>query len=180
MMNFKLRLLPLILSILISSIVLFGGWFVYHSMALKNPLSQIVADLEHVEQAEVAFLNEEVIVELQLSQEASLREITHAIKSEGASIIKDRELKIEVTNSSSSELDFWWSTVLFDVAQAMETKRYGDIPKTLEHLKGNLPGLELSAEMDETNVYIHLVHQNQNKFIVLPRTPVQLGVWPNE
>lgn len=181
-MKFQLRLLPLVLSIAISSVVLFGGWFAYQSMALKSPLSNIILDIEGVQKAETTFQGDQVIAQLTLSPDASIRNIIRSIQSEGSSIIGKRELKVEILNSSSPELDQWWSNALFDVAQAMETKRYGDIPKTLEHLKetGELSEIEVSAEMDETNVYIRLVHHDQSKFIILPRIPVQLGVWSGE
>ena len=39
----KLRLLPVVLSVIISAGVLFGGWFAYTSFAMENPLSDIIS-----------------------------------------------------------------------------------------------------------------------------------------
>lgn len=179
-MKFKLRLLPLVVITTITSVVLFGGWFAYHSVALKSPLASILSEIEGVESAEASIQRTQVVIKLTLANDASLREILANIKSEGSSIIGSRELILDVINPSSSELDQWWSTVLFDVAEAMETKNYSNIPQDLDQKKGQLEHLSVSTEMDDVNVYIRLVHKDQSKFIILPRIPVQLGVWDNE
>src|SRR5690554_2145631 len=127
-MNLKIRPIPLIVSIVISSVVLFGGWFIYHSMALKNPLSDIVLNLDGVEQAEMEVEKDRVVIEFNLSADASLREIMQKIRTEGSSVIDQRILQVHVNNPPSKALDQWWSTALFDVAQAMETKQYSQIP----------------------------------------------------
>jgi len=180
MMNFKIRLMPLLISIIVSSVLIFGGWFVYSSMALKNPLSKIVMEVEGVVSADTQLLRDRVVIEFTLLPGASLREIISEIKTEAHSIIDQRVLDIKVMNSSSDELEQWWSIALFDIAQAMETKHYGDIPKALEARLDQLFGLQIHSEMDHSYVYIRLTHGENSKFIMLPRTPVQLGVWSNE
>lgn len=183
-MKLKLRPLPLIISIVASSVLLFGGWFVYNSMALNNPLATIVNEINGVNSAETQVLRNEVIVELTLDKEASLREVIHELKAEGSSIVGQRELRVSVVDHASPELESWWSSVLFDIAEAMEHKQYSQIPTTLEAHKGNLTGhltgLQFTTEMDETYVYIKLVHGEHSKFIMLPRTPNMMGVWSND
>lgn len=179
-MNFKIRFIPIVISIAVSSLVLFGGWFVYNSVALKSPMSDLLNDIQGIEQAEAEFHRDKILIELSLLPDASLREIMHEIHLQGSSIIEERNLEVKVMNSSSPELDKWWSSALFDVAQAMETQQYSNIPVRLEALSGTLSNLQMDAEMDQSFVYIRLVHGDDSKFIMLPRTPVQLGVWSDE
>lgn len=176
----KIRFFPLLLSLSISFIVIFGGWFVYQSAALKNPLSNTLSEIEGITHYEADLQRNQAHIELTLSSDANLREIMHKINDSTASIIDNRELHIKIVNASSDELDRWWSNVLFDVAQAMESRVYGDIPHVLEQAKAQLTGLEYVTEMDEQYVYIQLQHEEYSKFIMLPRTPVQLGVWSND
>lgn len=179
-MKLKLRPMPLIISIVASSVLLFGGWFVYNSMALNNPLATVVNEIDGVNSAETQVLRNAAIVELTLDEEASLREVIHALKTEGSSIIGQRELNVSVLDNTSPELERWWSSVLFDIAEAMEHKQYSQIPATLEAHKGELQGLDYTTEMDETHVYIKLIHGEYSKFIMLPRTPNMMGVWNND
>jgi hypothetical protein len=62
----------------------------------------------------------------------------------------------------------------------METRQYSDIPKSLEQLAGGSDGLRVSSEIDTDYVYVHLTDGTHHKYIVLPRTPIQLGVWDND
>lgn len=176
----KLRLLPVAISVVVSSVVLFGGWFGYHSYAMENPLMNIVQGVPGVKNAQMDLKTDEVDISLNIDSGASLRQIYDSIQKQGVSIIGKREVKLNVTNASSEELDRWWSSALFDVAQAMETKQYASIPKVLEQHKSAMPGLKVTTEMDDNYVYVQLVDGDKSKFVMLPRTAPKIGVWPNE
>lgn len=180
MMSFNIRPMPLVLSLIITSVLLFGGWFAYNSLALQKPFDQILSELPGVELAESRVLRDEVIIEMRLTQEANLREIMQQIKSEGEFVINGRDLQVKITNDSSQALDRWWSMAMFDIAQAMEAKQYSMIPKTLADRQEQLAGLQVNTEMDDTYVYIQLTHEQDSKFIMLPRIAQQLEVWQHE
>ncbi|OAS14118.1 hypothetical protein A8708_11665 [Paenibacillus oryzisoli] len=175
----KLRVLPVIMSVIISAGVLFGGWFAYTSFAMENPLSHIIDTAPGVTNSTMKLSSNQVDIELALKPEANLREVVRLIKDEGGSIIGKRTMNITVKNQSSDKLDQWWSKALFEVAQAMETKHYADIPTTLEKYANGVPTMNVDSEMDEHYVYIRLTDGNATKFIMLPRVS-QIGVWPNE
>lgn len=176
----KLRLIPIVVSLLASSVVLFGGWFLYDSMAMESPLAKIVRGLPGVEQADVSVGTGAVTVDVALKPDASLREIYKSIVEQGASIIHKRDIELRVKDTSSPELDRWWSTALFEVAQAMESKQYAAIPAALEAKKGSYSGLEVHTEIDDKYVYVHLTDGKHDKFVMLPRKAQTMGVWPNE
>jgi hypothetical protein len=172
----KLRLLPVFLTALIASAVLFGGWFGYRSLAMETPLSSHVNQIQGVTHSNTSITSNQVTINLTLGKDANLRQIVQQIEQDNASVIGNRSLQITVNNTSSPELEAWWSRVLFDVAQAMETKAYGDIPKALQAQMPKLPGLSATSEMDDHNVYIQLKLGDLRKDIILPRQPTQLGV----
>lgn len=176
----KLRLLPILLTVACSSVLLFGGWFVYRSYAMETPLTQIVSEAPGVENVTMDLTNESVHINLKLNEQANLRELYQKLEQEGAGIIGKRNLDVKITNESSPELEKWWSVVLFDIAQAMETRQYAQIPQTLADKAASLPGLKTESEMDAKNVYIELTYNGKSKFIILPRVSAKIGVWPNE
>ncbi|PYI54870.1 hypothetical protein [Paenibacillus flagellatus] len=147
---------------------------------MENPLSRIVAEQPGIEQSQVSIGGDAVTVELTPKPDANIREIYKSIVDQGGSIIGDRDVELIVRDSSTPELDRWWSNALFEVAEAMESKRYAAIPAALEAKKGTYPGLSVSTEMDDTYVYVHLTDGQHDKFLQLPRKPRQMGVWPNE
>jgi copper chaperone CopZ len=176
----KLRLLPVLISIVATSAVLFGGWFAYHSVAMETPLSETIHNIPGVEEVKMNIETDKVTLELTLASDARLHEVMAEIRENGKAIIKDRSIDLKVTNRSSADLDQWWSFMMFDIAEAMENRRYSHIPETLFARQSELSGLKIDTAMDEENVYIRLIHDDHSKFIVLPRTPAQLGVWPHE
>lgn len=176
----KLRLLPIITSVIVSSVVLFGGWFLYDSLAMENPLSKIVQEQPGIAQSQINIGGNKVTVELTPKPDANLREIYKSITEKGSSIIGNRDVELVVKDSSTPELDRWWSDALFDVAGAMENKQYAAIPAALNAKKASYPGLEVSTEMDDKNVYVHLTDGTHDKFMILPRIAPKMGVWPNE
>lgn len=176
----KLRLWPIAASVIVSSVVLFGGWFLYDSLAMEDPLSRIVQQQPGIEHSKIDIGSRTVTIELTPAPDANLREIYKSISEQGSSIIGDRNVNLVVSDTSSSELDRWWSSALFDVAEAMESKHYAAIPTALEAKKTSYPGLAVSTEMDDRYVYVHMTDGAHDKFELLPRQSSMIGVWPNE
>ncbi len=177
----KLRLLPVVITIVLSSGVLFGGWFAYQSLAMEDPFLEKVAAVEGIAGEPVVELQrDQAVVRAALQPGASLRETYRAIVEAGASSLGDRKIVVEVSGDSSEALENWWSEALFDVAQAMETKQYSLIPQRLRERAQTNGSMQVRTEMDDTNVYITLTDGTSSKHIILPRQASTMGVWPNE
>ncbi len=176
----KLRLLPVVISVLVCSGLLFGGWFVYRSVALDSPLSDVVHRIQGVEQARLHIDRDQVQLDLKLDNHADLRKIVDQIHSEGAAVIGSRKLQLKVEGNPSEALDQWWSRSLFEVAEAMETRQYAKIPEALHRMESSYSGLRAETEMDDENVYIRLTEGEHSKFVILPRQPAMMGMWSHE
>lgn len=176
----KISVIPVIITAAISVAVLFGGWAIYNQVAVAAPIEEAIADVPGiVNSAKPKMTNEQVTIDVTLSQDANLREIYHSIILNGKDVIGNRELKLDVRNESNKVLDDYWYQALFEVAEAMENKSYSDIPQALDAAAKENPAIQATTEMDENNVYITLRSDDAVKFIVLPRTPAQMGVWEN-
>lgn len=174
----KLRLAPILLSVAVTSLVLFGGWFVYNSLAMKDPVIQAIEQFPGVEEASVDIQRDQVNVELTLTKEADLAAIVAGLRRDAAGVIGGRELQLHLHDQSNEGLNAWWSQRLFEIAEAMESRRYGDIPRILEDHK--LADMNITASIDEDYVYVKLVQGDYVKFILLDRMPPMLGVWSGE
>lgn len=178
-MMFKSKIIPIVITACISAVLLFGGWNLYRGFAVEKPLEQLARDLPGVEAAHPVVGQSQITLELALAADANLREIYQVIKEEGKKAIGAKELQLQVNGSGNEQLNQIWSTVLFQVAEAMETRQYSQIPAALSELSAAHEGLSASTEMDESNVYITLRIGEDAKFVVLPRQPAKLGVWAN-
>jgi hypothetical protein len=175
-----LRPIPVVATILISSALLFGGWFLYQNTMVKSPIEDAIQDIPAIISSDIQIDRNSLHLDLQLSNDAKLRPVYEEITEMSKSLAGNRTVTIDLDSQSSDRLDDWWSEALFNVAQAMETRQYSDIPKSLEQLAGGSDGLRVSSEIDTDYVYVHLTDGTHHKYIVLPRTPIQLGVWDND
>lgn len=175
----KLNPVVIILSSVVAVIVLFGGWFTYNKFAVESPLAELINEQPSVEKATIELTDSELAVNLEVNSDINIREVMNVIYTEGKSMLGNRDVNLNVNEQSSPELDAWWSTVLFDVAEAMELKEYSRIPEALNDKAAALDGLQVTTDIDEHNVYIKLIHKDAMKIVMLPRTPSQMGVPTN-
>lgn len=178
----KIRLIPTVITVVLSASLLVGGWFIYQNVATVNPLERIVAEVPGVIGGKPVISNDTVTMDLTLDKDANIRNIYDTIAGEGKSVIGSRELKLSIQPAASEDqqkLNDVWSSVLFDVAQAMDHRNYSDIPGAMKQVEKKFTGVKATSEMDEENVYITLRDGDSAKYIILPRTPDQMGAWPN-
>ncbi|AIQ64596.1 hypothetical protein PSTEL_17305 [Paenibacillus stellifer] len=175
----KLRLMPVLLTAVLTAAVLFGGWFLYREFAVQEPLEKIVSSYKGVNASQVSINRSEVNLKLDLQPGTKLRELVQYIETEGKTIIGSRTVKLDVTQHSNQTLDDYWNKALFSVAEAMESGKYTLIPETLNDLSKEFTGVQATTEIDDNNVYVSLSDGKESKFIILPRQAEKLGVWNN-
>jgi hypothetical protein len=178
----KLRLVPVLITSLLSATLLFGGFFLYRQFALQEPLQKIVSGYEGVNTSHISINRDEVTLKLELQPGTNLRDLVSYVSKEGKSVIEGRKLKLDVEQNSSELLDNYWDKALFSVAEAMESRKYTLIPAELDRLKEqntDYKDVIATTEIDDTNVYVSLSNGKESKFIILPRKPATLGVWNN-
>lgn len=175
-----MRLAPIALTALVSAAVLFGGWFGYQHFFVKQPLDEQAASVPGVREADVFIGRGEVRIILQLEPDVDLRDVYTTVRKIGESAAGSRDVRIEIAQSASKSLEDLWSKALFDVAEAMEHRRYGDIPARLDELAADLQGVTVTTEMDDANVYVMLSDGSSSKYVVLPRVPAVMEAWTDD
>jgi len=175
----KIKILPITITAALTAAILFGGWFAYRHYGIEQPLDKVAVSIPGVEAADIQMTGAQVKISVELDQSADLGEVYRRIKQEGASEIGSRQLELKVTARGSELLDKAWSYSLFDVAEAMENRQYSNIRGAMAELSQQFPGVTATTDIDENNVYVSLKDGDAAKFVVLPRQPATLGVWPN-
>lgn len=175
----KLRILPITITAALSAALLFGGWFAYRHYGVEQPLDKITNAIPGVKSSEVVMTNSHVLVKVELKPDANLSEVYRSVEREGAGVIGNKQLEIDPVEMESPRLEKAWSYALFDVAEAMENRKYSGVRDAMSKLTEKFPGVTVSTEMDEVNVYISLRDGDKAKFVILPRQPATLGVWTN-
>jgi|HigsolmetaAR203D_1030402.scaffolds.fasta_scaffold00883_8 hypothetical protein len=175
----QIRIVPVLLTALLTGAVLFGGWFGYRHFVVEQPLAVTFAGIEGVTASDPVVTADRVTVEIALDGSVGLADVYRHIREQAGHSLGGRELELIIRQERDERLEKIWSSALFAIAQAMETRRYADIPETARALEAAHPGLAMETEMDEQNVYITMKLEGAVKYVVLPRQPAALGVWPN-
>lgn len=175
----KLRIVTILASVVVSALLLFGGWFLYRELSVKSPLEKLVEQYEGVNNVQLNIKPKDLELELDLVPGTDLGKLVRNIEDQGKKWIGNRELNIEIKDQSSPALDELWSNAMFPIAQAMENRQYTDIMTALEQMERENKNITATAEMDEKNVYVTISDGESSKFIILPRVPDRIGVWPN-
>ena len=175
----KLRLVPFLSTIAITAALLFGGWYAYDQAVVERPLNSAVGSLPGVVSAVPTLSKDSLTVQLKLGAGADLQSIYQEISKRSAKMLVGRKLILQVEQGSQPKLDQIWTSQLFTVAEAMENRRYSEIPNALKAMESSTPGLKTVTEIDDTNVYIKLELGQDTKYVILPRAGEQMGVWPN-
>lgn len=176
----KTRITVAVTAALLSAVLLFGGYMIYDKVAVAAPIEEAISKLPDVIAAEKPVMDsEQVTISIELTENANLREIYGSISKDAADAIGDRKLELDVQTESDPELESVWQSALFAVAEAMDTKSYSDIPEAMDKAAAAYDNVTVTTEMDENNVYITLKNDSAEKYVVLPRVPVQLEVWTN-
>jgi len=175
----QIRIIPVLLTALLSGAVLFGGWYGYRHFIVEQPLAVTFSGIEGVTASDPVVTDDRVTVEIALDGTADLAEVYRNIREQAGRALGGRELDLVIRQERSEKLEKIWSSALFTIAQAMENRSYADIPEAARNLEAAHPGLVAESDIDEHNVYITLKLDGAVKYVVLPRQPAVLGVWPN-
>lgn len=174
----KLKLLPVFTTMIVTAALLFGGWYLYEHTAVERPLVKAIESLPGVRSVQPVMGTDKVTVNLTLGSDADLPTLYGEIEKRGRSAIGGRKLELDIKSASNEKLEQIWSGQLFTVAEAMENKRYSEIPSAMQKLEKAHKGLVVTSDMDDVNVYIKMKLGSAVKYIILPRTGEKIGVWP--
>jgi hypothetical protein len=176
----KPRVLPLAITVVVTAVLLFGGFALYKQMVVAAPLADKLEEMNGVAEASKPEIGQkELKVKLKLSADASLRETYGNAVKQTAGFAGGKKVMIQVENDPNEQLEQLWYGAMFEIAEAMETKAYSTIPAAMEKAVAGVDGVTTVTEMDENNVYITIRSEQEGtaKYVVLPRTPNTMEVW---
>ncbi|AMA73531.1 hypothetical protein [Aneurinibacillus thermoaerophilus] len=164
----KVRALPIFLSVLVSSLLLFGGWYVFQNQFVKKPISNEIAAMQSVKLNNITVGRDAITLNVSFNDPEKFAEDYKTIKKIASDKANGKTVKIECYSPNIS-LQKIWEENAFAVAEAMELHTYSKIPIALEEMKKKHRLKNATSYMDEQNVYIYLNDGKGPYYAVLPR-----------
>ncbi|MBN6188646.1 hypothetical protein JQN58_17470 [Aneurinibacillus sp. BA2021] len=164
----KIRALPIFLSILLSSVLLFGGWYVFQSQFVKKPIANEIAAMKSVKVHDIVINRDAITLDVSFTNPDKFAEDYKNIKKIAAEKSNGKPVKVEF-DSSNTSLKKIWDENAFAIAEAMELHTYSKIPAVLDQMKKKHSLQSVDSRMDEQYVYIYLNDGKTPYYTVLPR-----------
>ncbi len=172
----NLRAMPVMLSLIVSLVFLFGGWFVYQQFYVQQPIQAFLKQKEQVTLHEMQMTKTQVILYLDFANPDTFVNDYKEIKDYIATKAQGRTVTINLAQHGESMKNLW-EEEYFGLAEAIQKQEYSRIPEVIEEM-GKKRHLEKTlARMDEQNVYVFLQSGADHLYAVLP---LKGEVRPNE
>lgn len=154
---------------IVSLLILFGGWYLYQNISVKNPINEAVSSIDGVKVVDLAIDKKNVNLSINLYDVDNLQITYELIEEYVAPYLQNRSLNIEIVNNGNESLNFAWNESYFYIAEAIDKKEYSLIPQTIDNMQKKYNLDQVGYTMDETNIYIDLHSADTALYIVIPR-----------
>lgn len=171
----KVRALPVLLSMLATFTLLFGGWFLYQKTQLEEPLRNTIAAMKTAELVELSVRQDQLTVLLDVTDPTAFPKEYRELAVEISRLAAGKAWVIN-TRNDDEELAAVWATGIFELTEAIELHQYSKIPQLLQDWKVRYQLDAAQAQMDEEDVFIYLKRGDADFYKVVPRMKRDSGV----
>ncbi|WP_139489123.1 hypothetical protein [Brevibacillus dissolubilis] len=162
------RRVPILLSMVVTLSLLFGGWFLYQKVQVENPIETKIGQMTSAKLNEIKVDKTHINVKLTVTKPDEFPEEYNELQQEIAKMVPDKEVDIAVTNQDGDLKDVW-NNGLFAFTEAVELHQYSKIPAMLAEWKQVNKLDRAASHMDDENIYVFLQRGDQQFYTVIPR-----------
>jgi len=163
----KLRAMPVMLSLISTLALLFGGWYTYQHFYIKQPVQDYIASKNDLVLNDLRITQDQVIVDIDFKNPerfvSEYKELNQYLQEQ----MNGKEISIRLPQYGE-EMKKLWEKEYFGVAEAIQTKEYSKIPLMVEQMKEKEHLQQAMARMDEDFVYLYLKDDSDHIYAVLP------------
>lgn len=163
----NVRAMPVMLSLIFTLFLLFGGWFAYQQFYVQQPIEAFINQKEHVTLHDMRINNNQINLYLDFSKPDNFVDDYKEIQEFVATKAPGKMVNIHLSKHGENMKDLW-EEEYFGLAEAIQKQEYSRIPEIIEEM-GKKRQLEKTvARMDEQNVYVFLQSGTDHLYAVLP------------
>ncbi|SFJ69198.1 hypothetical protein [Thermoflavimicrobium dichotomicum] len=152
-MNIQLH--RVLLSLLVTLSILFGGFFAYQTFYIKRSIQQSVQKTPHVTIEKLEVSPKEVQLQLKIDQQFPVHSMYVPLYQRIKSYVGNRELRLQIQDQPDHELQQAWSQMLFGIREGLAQQRYTQVLHTVEKVAENQQ-IDYQVNMDQQYLYVHL------------------------
>ncbi len=162
-----------VITIIVTLSILFGGQFLWQQFAIAKPMSQIAKGIDGVESAvlEKNAQNDPFVrVNVTLNHVSNLQATYKALNDRIFNVLGHKKYKITVNDSRTPELEHLYYTIHYYIQEAIFTGNFGLMAERIK-TTADASGITAQIFVDAKNVYLQLSNTNGEMYIITPRQP---------
>lgn len=163
-----MKTVPVVISLILSVVVLFGGYVIYQEQFVKKPIEEYIAALDGVQLEEIRVDKSSIYLDVAFRDADAFLESYGKMGSELQTMNRGREVHI-ILPASDEKMERIWQEGYFYLVEVIENQQYSQIPAVLKSWKEQYDLTGAGARMDENNVMIVLSKGDAMFYQVLPR-----------
>lgn len=151
----KIRLVPVILSLIITLLVLFGGWWVYESVHIKQPIGALLDKAAHVTDYSIEVRPNHITVEVQVDAAFTLKGHYIDLLEQIKEATRHQNVTLTLKDEPDEVLLARWNELYFTLAEGIHTRNYRTMLDRLEEVAQE-ETVRLQVAMDREHLYVFL------------------------
>ncbi|PTM58771.1 hypothetical protein [Desmospora activa] len=164
-------------ALIVSLLLLFGGYTLFQWTNLERPLKQTIAETPTVTAKEITVSPDKITIRLEADAHFSLTQQYPSLQKQLTAIAGGRPLEIEMLDHPDKTLNQAWGEMVFGVEEGLAHQRYSAIPAAVK--KATPSGAESYVVMDDSHLYIEIKQGEARLYRILPLHKKESGVKDN-
>lgn len=171
----KLNKKMVILSFVITTSIVFGGWFLIQYLNTEKPIQQWFVDKEGVQLTDYEATRDALTIHVDFNNNHkfahSFLELFHFLKETNP----NKQVDISL-NSNNSEQNEWWLKHSVPIYEAIKFSRFTDIEDQLNIWKENNKIQDGSIKMTQDYIFIYIKPQHEaDIYLAIPYVKIKDG-----
>ncbi len=164
-----MKKMPIFVSLIVSTVILFGGWYLYQDYFVEKPIKDYVASLEGVQIEDIVIQREQISVEISFSDAGAFLIHYSNIYEKVKQYARGKQVDLRLP-AGSEDLKEIWNEGYFTLAEILEHRQYSRIPDFMDSLKEQYGLDKAEAKLDQHYLYIVIEKNDQISYRVMPRS----------
>jgi len=177
-MQTRKKPLTIMLSLIATLTLLFGGWYMYQKMEIEEPIRQTVEAMKSAQLSNLHIDKNEVAIELTVTHPEMFPNEYKELSNSMAQMLDNKDVNITVSNKDS-DLQTIWADGVFAFTEAVDLHQYSKVPALLSQWKQEHQLDVVDTQMDERNVYVFMKRGKDAFYVMVPRFPNEQEVQVN-
>jgi hypothetical protein len=159
----------IVLSLIATLTLLFGGWFLYQKMQIEEPIRTEIGQMQSAELAKLEVGKDRIHIDLKVTNPERFPQEYRQLKRKLGELVGNKPVDMEIHNKAKA-LEEIWTNGVFVFTEAVDLHQYSRIPQIVGQWKEVHSLDEALTQMDDENIYVYLKRGSEDFYTIVPRS----------